>query len=85
MKSLFSVLVLVLCSFFAFAALPIDVNRADAQLLADSLNGIGLKKAEAIVAWREKNGEFSNIEQMLAVKGIGESFIVKNKDRVVFQ
>lgn len=85
MKSLFSVLVLVLCSVFAFAALPIDVNRADAQLLADSLNGIGLKKAEAIVAWREKNGEFSNIEQMLAVKGIGESFIVKNKDRVVFQ
>lgn len=85
MKSLFSVLVLVLCSVFAFAALPIDVNRADAQLLADSLNGIGLKKAEAIVAWREKNGEFSSIEQMLAVKGIGESFVVKNRDRVVFQ
>lgn len=85
MKSLFSVLVLVLCSAFAFAALPIDVNRADAQLLADSLNGIGLKKAEAIVAWREKNGEFSSIEQMLAVKGIGESFVVKNKDRIVFQ
>lgn len=85
MRKLFSAFVLVLFSVFAWADLPVDVNRADAQLLADSLSGVGLKKAEAIVAFREENGEFSTIEQMLGVKGLGENFLVKNRDRVVFQ
>lgn len=85
MRKLFSTFVLVFVSLFAWADLPVDVNQADAQLLADSLNGVGLKRAEAIVAYREKNGDFSTIEQMLGVKGIGESFLLKNKDRVSFR
>lgn len=85
MKSIFTALVLALCVSFAWADLPVDVNRADAQLLADSLSGVGLKKAEAIVAWRKANGKFSTVEQMLSVKGLGESFVEKNKSRIVFE
>lgn len=85
MRKLFSALVLVLFSVFAWAELPVNVNKADAQILADSLSGVGLKKAEAIVAWRDVNGKFTAIEQMLEVKGLGDHFLLKNKERVVFK
>ena len=39
-----------------FAAQPVDINRADAQALADAIKGVGLKRAEAIVIYREKMG-----------------------------
>jgi competence protein ComEA len=50
-------LLLILAFFSANAfATPVNVNTADAQTIASSLAGIGLKKAEAIVADRVKNG-----------------------------
>jgi competence protein ComEA len=61
----------------------VNINKADAQTLAKALNGIGLSKAKAIVAWRETNGTFSNMEQLLAIKGIGSVTLEKNKDHIV--
>ena len=46
------------------------------------LSGIGLKKAEAIIAYRQKNGKFKNIEELQQVKGIGPALFAKNKDRL---
>jgi competence protein ComEA len=63
----------------------VDINHADAQLLADSLHGVGLKKAQAIVAWRNANGEFASAQQLTEVKGIGESLLAKNKERIVLE
>ena len=60
-------------------ATPVNINTADAQTIADSLNGIGIKKAEAIVAYREKNGDFKTIESLTAVSGVGEKTVEKNK------
>ena len=57
----------------------ISINKASAQILADTLMGVGLKKAEEIVAWREKNGAFTAIEQLLEVKGIGGATLAKNR------
>ncbi|BCD96095.1 ComEA family DNA-binding protein [Marinagarivorans cellulosilyticus] len=57
----------------------VSINSANAAVLAEHLIGIGPSKAEAIVAWRSKNGRFSNIEQLLEVKGIGAATLNKNK------
>ena len=58
----------------------ININTADAQTLADHLNGVGIKKAEAIVAYRDKNGPFKTAEDIVNVAGIGEAILAKNKD-----
>jgi competence protein ComEA len=56
----------------------ININTADAQTIANHLKGIGLKKAEAIVDYRERYGEFAHLDELIAVKGIGKSTISKN-------
>ena len=57
---------------------PVNINTADADALAASLSGVGLKKAQAIVAWRVSHGEFQTIEQLLEVKGVGNAILAKN-------
>ena len=57
----------------------VNVNNADAQMLSDSLKGVGLKKAQAIVEWREQNGDFVALEQLLEVKGLGEKTLQANR------
>ena len=52
------------------AAGPLDLNRADAAAL-DALPGIGPATAAAIIAYREENGPFGAIEELLNVPGIG--------------
>jgi len=39
----------------------VSINNASAQSLADSLVGVGTKKAQAIVAFRNKNGKFKTL------------------------
>lgn len=70
--------ILALLSFNVFAT-PVNINTADAQAIADSLSGIGIKKAEAIVEYRKANGPFKAAEDLLNVKGIGEKTLEKNK------
>ncbi len=60
----------------------VNINTADAQTLADGLDGIGLKKAEAIVAHRTQIGKFTSADQLLDVKGIGKATLDKNRDKI---
>ena len=60
----------------------VDINSADAATLAAALNGVGLAKAEAIVAHRKQHGPFKSPEQLAEVKGIGLKLVEKNKDRI---
>ncbi|MEJ2516343.1 MAG: helix-hairpin-helix domain-containing protein [Gammaproteobacteria bacterium] len=63
---------------------PVDVNSADADSLARELTGIGPAKAEAIVAFREANGEFQVPEDLLRVQGIGPSTLESIRDDLRF-
>ncbi|PIE42823.1 MAG: competence protein ComEA [Gammaproteobacteria bacterium] len=56
----------------------ININTADAKTLASTLRGIGLKKAQAIVTYRDTYGHFAHIEELKDVKGIGASILSKN-------
>jgi competence protein ComEA len=64
------------------SGVSVNVNTADAELIAEVLKGIGLKKAQAIVAWREKHGKFTAVEQLTEIKGVGESTLAKNEGRI---
>ncbi len=56
----------------------ININTADAQTLT-TVKGIGEKKAQSIVDYREKNGSFKNVEELINIKGIGEKSLEKLK------
>mgnify|MGYP002712991438 CR=1 FL=1 len=70
------------CSLAAVAATPVNINTADAPTLAKSLDGVGMSKAKAIVAWRKAHGPFKNASQLAQVKGIGQRTIEHNKDAI---
>ena len=85
-KHIFLALVLALgISNVAFGAEPVDVNTASAEQLAEALNGIGESKAEAIVAYREANGPFTHIDELINVRGIGMATVDKNRDMIRFE
>lgn len=60
---------------------PVDLNTADAGLL-DTLPRIGPALAERIVAWREQNGRFRSVDDLLDVPGIGEKIVDGLRDVV---
>ncbi len=61
---------------------PINLNTADAETLQRELSGVGLVKAQAIVAYREANGEFASVDEVLEVKGIGEALLERNRAKL---
>ena len=63
----------------------VNINRDDADTIADILDGVGMSKAKAIVEYRELNGDFEVLEDLLAVKGIGENTLNKNNKKIVFE
>ncbi len=60
----------------------IDINSADAAAIAAALDGVGLVKAQEIVAYREMFGAFKTVEELLEVKGIGPGTLERNRDRI---
>jgi len=80
MKKLYLTLILIL--IFATAAFAkVNINTATVDELA-TLNEIGKAKAEAIVAYRATNGNFTTIADLTKVKGIGDKIIEKIKPDV---
>ncbi len=65
-----------------FAADTVNINTADKAMLMETINGIGEKRAEAIIAWREKNGPFKNVDELAQVSGVGEATVEKNRDKL---
>ena len=72
------IILLMFLSFSVFAE-PVNINKASADEIAASLNGVGDKKAQAIVKYRKQEGHFKSIDELSNVKGIGDKTIAKNR------
>ncbi|EEW16850.1 comEA protein [Corynebacterium jeikeium ATCC 43734] len=59
----------------------VNLNTADATQL-ETISGIGPATAEAIIDWRESNGPFTSVEQLLDVRGIGPAKFEAMRDAV---
>lgn len=66
----------------AQAVARVNLNTADEQTLARELHGIGPAKARAIVEYRQANGPFAAVDELLEVKGIGAATLEKNRPRL---
>ncbi len=70
---------LVLFSFFSnvvVASDTININTAD-EIELQALNGIGSSTAKAIIEYRQVNGPFNSINELVNVKGVGQKKIDK--------
>ena len=59
----------------------VDLNTATEEELV-ALPGIGESRAKSIIAYREKNGGFSKIEDIMKIEGIKEGMFAKMKDKI---
>lgn len=66
----------------ASADVQVNINQATAEELSEVMLGIGLKKAQSIVNYRDQNGPFSSIEQLQNVPGIGLATVERNLSRL---
>lgn len=70
-------LLLVLLAFFAFSGMAmaaVNLNTASKEEL-QAVKGIGAKKAEAIIEYRNKNGLFKTVDDLKNVKGFGDKSV----------
>jgi competence protein ComEA len=61
--------------------MQLNINTATVEQLA-TLKGIGTKKAQSIVQYRETNGNYQSVDGLLNVKGIGEKVLLDNKTKL---
>lgn len=57
----------------------VNINKASVKSLAMNIKGIGLQKAEAIVAYRKLHGSFRSVDDLVKVKGIGVKTVKTNR------
>ena len=81
MSKLIAALIVTLMPALVWAG-PVDINTADAATIAKELQGIGPNLAQAIVAYREKNGAFRNADELRKIKGIGAKVLEKNRANI---
>ena len=66
----------------AHAGEPVNINTADAEALAEAINGVGIKKARDIVAYRQENGPFETVEELAEVRGIGMQTVDRSRENL---
>ncbi len=60
----------------------VSINQATAEQLAAAMNGVGLKKAQAIVSYREEYGPFKTLDDLKQVPGMGSALVERNSARL---
>ena len=69
----------------AAAAEPVNINVADAKALAAAIDGVGMKRAQAIIQHRDMHGPFESIEALREVQGIGMKTVNENRSKLTVQ
>jgi len=84
MKIINSIILTLLLALpiIGFSADKININTADKETLMSVIKGVGEKKAEAIIIYREENGKFKTVDELINVKGIGEGTVEKHKEQL---
>ena len=65
-----------------FAVEQVNINTADKETLMSVIKGVGEKKAEAIIDYRNENGGFKSVDELTNVQGIGQSTVDKHRDKL---
>lgn len=60
----------------------IDLNKAGVDRLTGSFKGIGKKRAESIVHYREQHHSIKSIEEFAEIKGLGPHFLEVNREKL---
>ena len=72
-----------LCSAgLVHAAELVNINTASAQMLATAISGVGETRAAEIVAYRDQFGPFKTVDELVMVKGIGQSIVDGSRDKL---
>jgi competence protein ComEA len=77
----FLFVVLVSLPVFLAAAQTVNINTADKETLM-TVKGVGEKRAEAIIAFREQHGPFKSVDDLLLVQGVGQAIVDDNRDKL---
>lgn len=64
------------------AASPVNINTADKETLITAISGVGEKKAEAIIEYREQHGPFKSVDEITKIKGIGQGILDRNRENL---
>jgi competence protein ComEA len=81
-RSMLLFLAILMTATAAVMADPVDINSADAETLASSIDGVGTRKAISIVKYRDTNGPFSSVDELANVQGIGMKTVDRNRDKL---
>jgi len=76
-KTLFTLLLFIPSLLFAGEA--VNINTADKETLM-VIKGVGEKRAEAIIAYREQNGPFKSVNDLAEVSGVGQATVDANRE-----
>jgi|GEM_PF-1229822 len=60
----------------------INLNTADVNVLSKSIKGIGVKRAEEIIKYRESHGNFKSIDDLSQVPGLGKNFVNTHNEQL---
>ncbi len=60
----------------------VNINTADGETLAAELKGIGIKRAKAILAYRNEHGPFKSIDDLIKIKGISKRIVDQNREKI---
>lgn len=63
-------------------AVEININSADATLMAAEIGGLGIRRAEAIVRYRNEHGSFTSVDQLSNVPGVSQRIIDINRENL---
>lgn len=85
MKQILTALIAAFFSLATWAAQPVNVNKASAEEISENLKGIGMSKAVKIVEYREANGNFIHVDELVNVKGIGVRTVDQNRGMILLE